>query len=264
MQPALAAMRPGVEALAGIHPVLEALRAGRRTLHRVCRKAGPRGGDSGPIEAILAAARERQVPVVEVSREELDGLVPPGVAHQGVVLEASPLPGVGLDALAGAPEVPRWLLALDGIEDPQNFGALLRVADAAGVAGVVTSERRSSPLSPAAARASAGASEHVPVARVTNLGRALRTLKDHGYWIYGADAGEGDDLWGAPDRMLAERRVLVLGAEGRGLRPGVRSALDALLRIPMGGAVGSLNVATAAAVLLFEWRRRSSPEGETH
>jgi 23S rRNA (guanosine2251-2'-O)-methyltransferase len=131
-----------------------------------------------------------------------------------------------------------------------------RVADAAGVGGLVLPERRVAPLSPAAIRASAGALEHLPVARVTNLARGLNLLKEKDFWIHGADPGAPLELFGLPDRQLDGRLVLVLGAEGRGLRPGVRAALDVVYRIPLSGAVASLNVATAAAVGLFEWRRR--------
>jgi 23S rRNA (guanosine2251-2'-O)-methyltransferase len=239
----------------GVHPVREALRAGRRRLHRLLLREG---GELGRRRAeLLEEARRTGTPAEEMSREAFARIAGPGVS-QGVALEAGALPAVGLAELMGPEaEGPRWILALDGIEDPQNLGALLRVADAAGVAGVVVPERRSAPLSAAVGRASAGALEHVPVARVTNLSRALRGLKDGGFWVYAADPGGGIDLWEARDRLLGGRLVLVLGAEGRGVRRGVLAATDASLRIPMTGRVASLNVATAAAVILFELRRRA-------
>jgi 23S rRNA (guanosine2251-2'-O)-methyltransferase len=149
----------------------------------------------------------------------------------------------------GNPAAARLLLALDGVEDPQNLGALLRVADGAGVDGVVLTERRSAPLSPVAVKASAGAAEHLRIARVVNLVRALEELKEHNLWIIGLDErGTGDydqfDLTGDC--------VIVLGREGAGLHDLVRRTCDHLLRIPMAGGVSSLNVSAAGAVVLYE------------
>lgn len=197
--------------------------------------------------------------VREADAEALSGATEPGAARsQGVCLEAGPLPELTLDELDSLPAAsPRWVVALDGVQDPQNLGAIARVADAAGALALLLPARRAAPLSPAVSRASAGALEHLPVARAPNLVRALETLKGRGFWIFGADPEEGVDLFAAAERLLEGDLVLVLGGEGKGLRPGVRAALDAALRIPMGGRVGSLNVATAGAVLLFEWRRRA-------
>jgi 23S rRNA (guanosine2251-2'-O)-methyltransferase len=213
---------------------------------------------SPEVADVAARARTAGVPAEEVAAAEFDRAAPRGVPHQGVLLEVGPLPCVPLAELVPAAPEPCWLLALDGIEDPQNLGALLRVADAAGVRGVLLPERHAAPLSPAVARASAGALEHVPVARVTNLVRALNQLKSQGFWIHGADPDGALELFSAPARLFDPRMVLVMGAEGRGLRPGVREAIDSSFRIPMRGAVASLNVATAAAVFLFEWRRRAA------
>lgn len=143
----------------------------------------------------------------------------------------------------------RLLLALDGVEDPQNLGALLRVADGAGVDGVVLTERRSAPLSPAAVKASAGASEHLRIARVVNLVRALEELKQQNLWIIGLDERGTTEY----DRFdLTGNCVLVLGREGAGLHDLVRRTCDHLLRIPMAGGVNSLNVSAAGAVVLYE------------
>jgi 23S rRNA (guanosine2251-2'-O)-methyltransferase len=177
--------------------------------------------------------------------------------HQGVLLEAGPIPIVDLAELVSAAGEDGWLVALDGIEDPQNLGAILRVAEAAGARGALLPERRVAPLSPAVARASAGALEHLPVAQVTNLVRALETLKEREFWVHAADPSAGRDLYELPDRLTSGRLVLVLGAEGRGVRPGVRAAVDVFVRIPMAGVIESLNVASAAAVVLFEWARRA-------
>lgn len=246
------------QCLVGIHPVCEALRARRRTLYRLRLRVG-----SGPLrEELTALARLAEplgIPVEEVPAASFDSEVPPDLPHQGVLLDAGPLPELSLEDLVPLPGRGGWLVALDGIEDPQNLGAILRVADAAGVAGALLPERRVAPLSPAVGRASAGALEHLPVARVTNLGRALRALKEQGFWVHGATPDAPGDLYETPDRAFDPRLVLVLGSEGRGLRPGIRAAVDTLYRIPMRGQVSSLNVATAAAVVLFEWARRSRP-----
>jgi 23S rRNA (guanosine2251-2'-O)-methyltransferase len=183
-----------------------------------------------------------------------------GAGTQGVLLDAGPLPELPLEQLARTGEAAQTLVALDGVEDPQNLGAIIRVAEAAGVAGLILTRRRAPPLSPAVARASAGAIEWLPVSRVANLPRSLNQLKEMGFWIFSGEADAPLDLYSAPDRLLAGHRVLVLGAEGRGLREGVRRVVDHRLKIPMRGRVASLNVAAAAAVLLFELGRRARPE----
>ena len=183
-----------------------------------------------------------------------------GAASQGVLLDAGPLPELPLEELAVSGRAPRTLVALDGVEDPQNLGAIVRVAEAAGTVGLILTRRRAPPLSPAVARASAGAIEWLPVARVANLPRSLDRLKALGFWVFGGEADAPLELYSLPDRLLTGHRVLVLGAEGRGLRDGVRRVVDHRVQIPMTGRVASLNVAAAAAVLLFELRRRSRPE----
>ena len=243
--------------LVGIHPVREALRARRRPLHRLRLRESGSQPASPELVDILARARAAGVPAEEVPPGRFDREAPAGIPHQGVLLEVGPLRCPTLAELLPPPEQPCWLLALDGVEDPQNLGALMRVADAAGVRGALLPERRAAPLSAAVARASAGALEHLPVVRVTNLARTLNQLKSQGFWIHGADPEGAHDLFSAPERLFDRRMVLVMGAEGRGLRPGVREAIDSFFRIPLHGAVSSLNVATAAAVFLFEWRRRS-------
>lgn len=231
----------------------EALRAGRRVLRRLVLFENV---DPTLAQELVLLARQRGVAVETRGREALHAR--PGLERaQGVTLEAGPLPELALDELAGLGSAgSRRLLALDGVEDPQNLGALARVADAAGVAGIVLTERRAPPLSAAVSRASAGAIEHVPVARVPNLSRALDWLQGRGFWVVGAEAEQGDDLYAVPDRILQGDLVLVLGAEGRGIRAGIRAAVDHRVRIPMAGQVASLNVATAGAVILFELARR--------
>ena len=253
----VAAETSGGAVLHGKHPVLEALRARRRTLHGLSVRVGARGAE---IEQIQAAAREAGVSLETLTPQAFDRRAPAGVTPQGVLLRVGPLPDPFLEEIV--PEKgPCTLVALDGVEDPQNLGAIARVADAAGVSGLLMTRRHSPPLGAAASRASAGALEWLPVARVPNLTRALNILKNESFWIYGADAAAPGEVFELPDRVLSARRVVVLGAEGRGLRDGVLASLDHCVRIPMHGRVASLNVATAAAVLLYELARRTrSPD----
>jgi 23S rRNA (guanosine2251-2'-O)-methyltransferase len=210
------------------------------------------------LDEIRAAARSAGVPVQEVEPEALLAAVAEGASTQGVLLDAGPLPETQLDGLAAEPGL---IVALDGVEDPQNLGAITRVAEAAGARGLLLTRRHSPPLSPGVSRASAGAIEWLPVARVPNLSRALKTLKEKGFWIFGCDPEAEITVFELEARVLGEAQVVVLGAEGRGLRPGIQRALDHRVRIPMAGRVASLNVATAAAVILFELGRRSEGRG---
>lgn len=220
--------------LYGRNPVREALR-GRRAVHRIWAAEG--------------AAAEPWLSDREVERSgapELEALC--GSAdHQGVCAEADPYP------YAGAAEILRpgeaLVLALDEVQDPHNLGAVCRVAESAGVAGVVIPERRSAEITPAACKASAGAVEHLAVARVPNLAKWLAAAKRAPAWVYGAAASPEAVPYHAPD--YSGRVVLVLGSEGRGLRPGVERACDALVALPQHGRVGSLNVSTAAAALVY-------------
>src|SRR5262249_55415293 len=244
---------PDRQELAGLHCAREALRARRRALHRLRVRAG----DARPALAELAAlAATAGVPVEEVAADAR--AAGPGVAPQGAVLSCGPLLEVALAELVGAEGGPaRSLVALDGVEDPQNLGAIARVAEAAGASGLVLTQRRAAPLGPAVARASAGAIEWLPVARVVNLARSLRGLQERGFWGVGAgpDASAAD-RFALEARVARGSRVVLLGAEGRGLREGLERVVDHWVRIPMAGRVASLNVSTAAAVVLFELARR--------
>jgi 23S rRNA (guanosine2251-2'-O)-methyltransferase len=166
--------------------------------------------------------------------------------HQGIVAEVDPYPYADPTALLRDPDA--LVVALDQVQDPRNLGAICRSAEAAGAAGVVIPERRAAAVTPAACKASAGAVEHVAVARVRNLADWLGEARNGGAWVYGADAAAE-----TPYRSLdlSGRVVLVLGGEGSGLRPRVAGACDVLASIPTTGRVGSLNVSAAAAVLLF-------------
>jgi 23S rRNA (guanosine2251-2'-O)-methyltransferase len=239
--------------LTGLNPIREALSARRRELRRL----DVRVGASHPgVIALVKRARELGIRVREIEEREAARLASPGIE-----LDAGPLPELGLEELLVASSSrsdPRMLVALDGVEDPQNLGAIARVAESAGAEGLILTHRHAPPLSAAVSRASAGAIEWLPVARVTNLARALEALQKEGFWTLGADAEAADSLYDLPERLARADRVVVLGAEGRGLRPGVASRLDQRLRIPLRGRVDSLNVSTAASVVLFELDRRAA------
>jgi 23S rRNA (guanosine2251-2'-O)-methyltransferase len=241
-----------MEVLYGLHPVEEAVKAGRRRFDQVLVA---RERDNLRLERLVVLCRQAGLHVRQEAREQLTQLAQ-SPAHQGVVALVHPLDFLSIEDLfePARPEVDgavarRLLLALDGVEDPQNLGALLRVADGAGVDGVVLTERRSAPLSPVAVKASAGATEHLRIARVVNLVRALEELKRRNLWIIGLDERGQTDY----DQFdLTGDCVLVLGREGAGLHDLVRRTCDHLLRIPMSGGVSSLNVSAAGAVVLFE------------
>jgi 23S rRNA (guanosine2251-2'-O)-methyltransferase len=233
----------------GINPVLEAIRAGRVRDLRI----GERG--DARLAELVALARDRGVRARRVPADALDRDAHHGV-HQGVVAEIDAPPNYSISELVSGAVGPALLLVLDGIEDPHNFGAILRTADAAGVHGVVRQTRRSAALEGAAAKASAGAVAHVRIAEVVNIARAIDELKEAGVWTVGL-AGEARTPYTAVD--LTVPTAIVLGAEGTGLRRLVREKCDHLAVIPMRGHVGSLNVSVAAAIALFEvLRQRAS------
>lgn len=231
--------------LAGIHPIREALLAGRPIERVLIAKgaAGPR------IQEVVELCRERGVPVRFEPREQVERAAP-GATHQGIVAYAAAHRYLDLDDLpAGAGLV----VVLDGIEDPHNLGAIIRTANAAGAGAVVIPDRRSVGLTETVAKAAAGALEYTPVVRAGNLNQAIDKLKERGYWVYGLDERAEQD-YDAAD--FAEPTALLLGAEGHGLHEHTRKRCDFLLRIPMAGQIASLNVSVAAGVVLFEWRRR--------
>lgn len=234
----------------GVHPVLEALRAGRVRELRVSERAG------GRLSDLLAQARARGVRIERVPPDVLDRQSQRGV-HQGVVADVEAAPTYNIEDLVRGAVGPPLILVLDGIEDPHNLGAILRTADAAGVDGVVRQSRRAAALDGAAAKASAGAVAHVKIASVVNIARAIDELKHAGVWTVGL-TGDAPTPYTAVDLTLPT--ALVLGAEGEGLRRLVREQCDLLATIPMRGAVGSLNVSVAAGVALFEVVRQRTLE----
>jgi len=182
----------------------------------------------------------------ETPAEELERLCG-SPDHQGVVAEVEPYPYAGAIELLRKEKA--LLVALDQVQDPRNLGAVARSAEVAGVAGLVIPERRAAEVTAVACKASAGAVEHLAIARVRNLADWLGEAKEAGFWIWGADAGAGPAPW---DVDLSGSAVLVLGGEGKGLRPRVAAACDGLLALPLRGRVASLNVSAAASALLFE------------
>ncbi len=204
-------------------------------------------------EAERGRRRARRVwRVPETSAEELERLCG-SPDHQGVVAEVDPYPYADPNALLRREGA--LLVVLDQVQDPRNLGAVCRSAEFAGAAGLILPERRAAEVTAVACKASAGAVEHLDVARVRNLADWLAEAKQAGFWIWGADAESEQVPWGAD---LSGPTVLVLGGEGKGIRPRVASACDGLIALPQGGRVDSLNVSAAAAALLFEAVRQRS------
>ena len=230
------------ETVYGKRPVVEALRSGRRKVFEVIDAVGD--------EEVANAAGARGVNVKRASRQRVEELARGGV-HQGVAARVEPYPYSGLEEILSIPDP--LVLVLDGVTDPRNLGAVLRAADGAGASGVIIPRDRAVGVTAAAVKASAGASEHVRVARETNLRRAVDAMKDAGLWVYAAGS---EDATPYTKLHLAGPIAFVLGSEGRGIRRLVREGCDGLVTVPMRGAVESLNVSVAAAVLAFEARRQ--------
>jgi len=242
--------------LYGTHPVREGLRAERR---RPLELFVLRGSHERHAE-ILTLAQQLGVPVRQRERADLDKLV--GMPHhQGLVLRVEPFPYVELeDLLDGwrSSGEDAFFLVLDGVTDPHNFGALLRNAEGAGCHGVIVARDRSCPVSGVVDKASAGALEHLQLCRVTNLARALEQLKEAGVWIYGLADGGDASLF---ELDLSGHVALVVGSEGKGVRPNVARHCDVLAAIPMQGRVSSLNASVAGGIALFEVVRQRRTSG---
>jgi 23S rRNA (guanosine2251-2'-O)-methyltransferase len=231
--------------LIGIHPVKEALVAGR-PLDRVLVAKGA-GGPK--IQEIVDLCRQRKVVVRFEPREALDRNAGGNSNHQGIVAVGAEKEYEEFDNVVGSD----LIIVLDGVEDPHNLGAILRSASAAGAGAVVIPERRAVGVTETVAKAAAGALEHMKIVRVTNIAQAIEKFKKSGYWIYGIDE-RGDRSYDKAG--FDEKTVIVLGAEGNGLHDNVRKACDFLLRIPMSGPIPSLNVSVAAGIVMFDWKRQ--------
>lgn len=236
----------------GHHASVEALQAGRGNKLFMQEDAH---GDK--IDQLKSLAKEQAVPVKWVPKQKLDTLSDGGV-HQGIVLGITPYEYLTLDELLtknSTVEAP-FLLILDSLEDPHNFGSILRTADASGVSGVIIPKHRSVGITPVVTKASTGAVEYVPIARVTNLAQSIKQLKEAGYWIFGTDM-EGTDYrqWKVTGPI-----ALIIGNEGKGMSAGLKKEVDEMLTIPMTGHVQSLNAGVAAGLLMYEvFRKRSEP-----
>jgi len=246
-------VEPVREILGGINSVTEALRGPRKIYKLYIGKdsRNPR------IEEIVNLAQNKGIAVKLTDRGELDRLYSQA-PHQGVVMEAEPYRYADLQdvleqvAAAGDQAL---LLVLDGVEDPQNLGAIIRTAECAGVNGIILPRHHSAAITPAVVRASAGATEHMAVVRETNLVNTLKELKKAGMWVVGADMEGSAEYFRTKMPCPA---VLVIGGEGRGIRRLVRENCDLLVRIPMYGQVNSLNASVAAALLIYELVRQRS------
>lgn len=234
--------------------VLEALRAGRRELHRLWLQ---RDAGDVQLDSIEAEARQHGIKISYVGKQELNNLVQDG-SHQGVVLQAGPYPYSSLEDILlyaiNKGERP-FLLLLDLLHGPQNIGALLRTAEICGVHGAIIQDRRAPDITPAVVIHSAGAAEHLRVAQVTNLVHTMRRLKDEDVWLVGLDL---DDEAQSLDRIDLNMSLgIVVGHEGQGMRRLVRETCDFLLRLPMRGRVASLNAAIAGSIALYQaWQAR--------
>jgi 23S rRNA (guanosine2251-2'-O)-methyltransferase len=239
-----------MDVIFGFHAVAEALKARPRGLEYVCVQ---KERHDGRMQRLINACRAGGVAVRFESREQLTRLAKTS-NHQGVVAVRSETQYCDLGQILAHPRGEKtFVLVLDGVEDPHNLGALLRTADAAGVDGVVIPERRAVGVNATVVKASAGAAAHVPVAKVTNIGRTVDELKEQNLWTVGVDE-RGSKRYDEIEYTLG--LALVLGGEGGGLHEKVRQKCDHVVRIPMRGRVSSLNVSVAGAIVMYEAARQ--------
>jgi 23S rRNA (guanosine2251-2'-O)-methyltransferase len=236
------------ELVMGRIPVLEALTAGKREAFRLYVLESAEG-----ISAILRAATG--IRVQNVSRAELDRMTK-GAVHQGVVLEAAPLPVFRAEdwVRSDFPENALVVL-LDGVEDPHNFGAIVRTAAALGATAVVFGKDRAAPISPTSVKSAAGAMEYIDLVEAVNLTRTVELLQKVGFWVAALDADAKQDLWSAD---LGGRTVLVIGSEGEGIHRNLAKHCDFHLRIPLDSPISSLNASVSAAIAMAEWLRQKN------
>ncbi len=230
----------------GRNAVMELIRSGR-SVDKIFIATGER---EGSITVIAAEAKARGIPVVDIDRKKLDRMAN-GLNHQGVCASAAEKEYVTIEEILGIAAErgePPFVVVADGVEDPHNLGAIIRCAEGAGAHGIIIPKRRSVGVTATVARASAGAVEHMAIARVTNIPSAIDELKESGLWIYGAEA-DGAAYY---DTDMTGAAAIVLGSEGKGISRLVREKCDFVVSIPMYGKVNSFNVSTAAAVLLLE------------
>ncbi|MBK0010108.1 23S rRNA (guanosine(2251)-2'-O)-methyltransferase RlmB [Bacillus sp. S35] len=244
------------EFIIGRNPVLEALKSGR-DINKLWIAEGSQGGSMGKITQL---AKRNGVLVQFVPKKKIEQMVD-GI-HQGVAAQVAAYQYAELDDLFNLAEKRNespFFLLLDELEDPHNLGSIMRTADAVGAHGIIIPKRRSVGLTATVAKASTGAIEHIPVARVTNLSRTIDELKDRGVWIVGTDAKESDDYRNLDGGMPL---TLVIGSEGKGMSRLIREKCDFLVQLPMVGHVTSLNASVAASLLMYEVYRKRHPLGE--
>jgi len=235
----------------GRNAVSEAIRAGRT----IDKLFVARGETDRTLARIVAQARERGIVVTECDRRKLDAMSATH-AHQGIIAQAAMRQYSSLEdilALAREREEDPFVVVCDEIADPHNLGAIIRTSECAGAHGVVIPKRRSAGLTAVVDKASAGAAEHMRIARVPNISAAIKELKEQGLWVYGADAAGSQTLWETP---MTGPICLVIGSEGFGMSRLVRENCDFLVNIPMRGKVSSLNASAAASVLIYEVLRQ--------
>ena len=244
------------EYIIGRNPVLEALRS-ERDINKIWISEGSQKGSMLPL---IGLAKEKKVFVQIVPKKKIDQMVE-GI-HQGVIAQVAAYDYVELDDLfakaAERDEAPFFMI-LDEIEDPHNLGSIMRTADAVGAHGIIIPKRRAVGLTATVAKASTGAIEYIPVARVTNLSRAVEELKERGVWIVGTDAKGSDDYRNMDGQMPIG---LVIGSEGKGMARLMKEKCDFLIRLPMAGKVTSLNASVAASLLMYEVYRKRNPLGQ--
>lgn len=239
----------GEDIISGRNPVAEALRSGRNIESILVAK----GEKNGAISVILAKAKDKGIPIKEVDSKKLEFLG--GKNHQGIAAIASVKEYSTIDDifnLAKEKNESPFIIILDNIEDPHNLGAILRTAECAGVHGVIIPKRRAAGLTYSVGKASAGAVEYIPVARVTNLSAAIDELKERGVWIYGADMK--GECWCQND--LKGSIALVIGSEGEGISRLIKEKCDIMLSLPMKGKINSLNASVSAGILMYEIARQ--------
>lgn len=240
-----------MQVIYGIHPVKEAIAHDDEGVRRVVIAMGRRGNT---VQELISLAKQKGIPVEMRERAYLDRLAG-GQSHQGVVGMCESFTYASMEEVIGNRGISSThdlILLLDGIQDPRNFGSLIRTAHCFGANGVIIPENRASSVTVTVIKASAGAAYHIPIARVVNVARAIDFLKERGFWIYGASP-EGEHIFNTLD--YAASIGLLMGSEGGGIRPLLKEKCDFLVSVPMVGEIDSLNVSVAAGILLFEMRK---------
>lgn len=238
----------------GIHPVKEALNSPHLQVEKILvasQKASP------SFQSVLELASQRQIPIVYTRRETLEQMAKGGV-HQNIIALVKEISYLDLEEILSRSKrgpAKALFLILDGIQDPQNFGSLIRTALGCGAHGIIIPKDRAVGITPAVIKASAGATAHLPVSRVTNLSRAIETLQKEGIWVYGATGEARDKVY---ELDLTADLAIVIGAEGKGIRPLIKKKCDRLFSIPMRGPLSSFNASVSGGMILYEVMRQRS------